>query len=150
MQRNEEVGLFTKPSNVDCRKFVTFKGENMLDERRRFSRVRFQVEVEMSVNSIMYNAKEINNLSIGGCLLPIDANIEPGEKCQITIQLSGTSSELNVHVEGEIVRCSKRMVAVKFTRIDPDSLIHLQNIIRYNSPDPDTVEKEIHEHPGLV
>lgn len=122
----------------------------MLDERRRFSRIPFQVKAKMSVNSIMYNAKEVNNLSIGGCLLPIDANIEPGEKCQITIQLSGTSSELNVHVEGEIARCSKRMVAVKFTRIDPDSIFHLQNIIRYNYPDSDKVEQEIRDHPGIV
>ncbi len=122
----------------------------MLDERRRFSRVRFQVEVKMSVNSIMYIAKEINNLSIGGCLLPIDANIEPGEKCQITIQLSGTSSELNVRVEGEIARCSERMMAVKFTRIDPDSIFHLWNIIRYNYPDSDKVEQEIRDHPGIV
>jgi hypothetical protein len=53
-------------------------------------------------------------------------------------------------IEGEISRCDPGAVAVKFTRIDIDSLFHLHNIIRYNSPDPDKVEKEIHEHPGLL
>ena len=126
------------------------RGENMSEERRRFSRIPFKVKAKMLANSGMYSAEEIKNLSIGCCLLPIDVDIESGTKCQITIQLSGASSELNVQVEGEIVRCSKRMVVVKFTRIDPDSLFHLRNIVRYNYPDSDRIEQEIHSHPGIV
>jgi hypothetical protein len=89
----------------------------------------------MLANSVMYRVEEINNLSIGVCLLPIEADFEFGTKCQITVQLSGTSSELNVQVKGEVVRSSHKILAVKFTGIEFDSLFHLQNIVRYNYPD---------------
>ncbi|MDY6973586.1 MAG: PilZ domain-containing protein [Thermodesulfobacteriota bacterium] len=122
----------------------------MSDEKRRFTRVPFKVEAEMSANNTLYRSEEIDNLSIGGCLLPIAADLDPGTECRVGILLSGSSSELNVRIEGEVVRQVPGAVAIKFTRISPDSLFHLQNIIRYNSPDPDAVEKEIHEHPGLI
>jgi hypothetical protein len=55
-----------------------------------------------------------------------------------------------VDVEGEIVRKDSEMAAIRFTRIDPDSLFHLRNIVRYNASDPDRVEDEIEQHPGLI
>lgn len=122
----------------------------MFVEKRRFTRVTFRVKAEMTVNAVLYTAEEINNLSVGGCLLPITAGLEPGSACHVRILLSGTSSELRVKVDGNVVRCNHGAVTIKFTHIDPDSLFHLQNIVRYNSPDPDTVEWEIRDHPVLV
>lgn len=122
----------------------------MPDEKRRFTRITFQLEAELKVNNALYTAKEINNLSIGGCLLPVDADPVPGTPCHLKILLSGTNSRLSIQVEGEIIRAAAHEIAVKFTRIGPDSLYHLQNIILYNSSDPDEVEREIEEHPGIV
>lgn len=122
----------------------------MSEEKRRFTRVPFRLEAELSVDNILYKAGEIKNLSIGGCLLPITVDLAPGTVCLLTVVLSGTSSELSVRAEGLIVRCTPGGVAVRFTRIDPDSLFHLQNIILYNSPDSEKVEVEIEKHPGLV
>ena len=68
---------------------------------------------------------------------------------KLKIMLSGTAEGIAVNIDGEIIRCDDDAVAIKFTRIDPDSLFHLQNIIRYNSPDADAIEDEIHKHPGL-
>ncbi len=121
----------------------------MTDEKRRFSRVPFRVSVEMTVNDILYSSEEINNLSVGGCLLPIKMDVGTGTKCNLEILLSGKNSELSVRVEGKIIRCESGAVAIKFTEIQPDSLFHLQNIVRYNSPDTDRVEQEISNHPGL-
>jgi len=122
----------------------------MSEEKRCFSRVPFSVTAEININNVTYNADKINNLSIGGCLFPISEDLEVGSGCIVVIHLSGTSSEAKVQVNGEIVRCDPGMVAIKFTRIDPDSLFHLQNIIRYNALDPNEIEKEICCHPGLV
>ncbi len=121
----------------------------MTDEKRRFSRVPFRVRAEMTVNNISYSSEEINNLSVGGCLLPIEVEVETGTKCILKVLLSGTNSELFVRVAGKIIRCESGTVAIKFTEIEPDSLFHLQNIVRYNSPDTDRVEQEISNHPGL-
>ncbi len=122
----------------------------MSSERRRFSRIPFRVKAEMTADDAFYSVDSIDSLSVGGCLLPIKADIKLGTGCNVRILLTGTSSELVIRIDGEINRCTPEGVAIKFTRIDPDSLIHLQNIILYNSPDSHLVEKEIHDHPGLV
>ena len=112
-------------------------------------RVPFRVRAEMTVNNILNFSEEINNLSVGGCLLPIKMDVATGIKCNLEILLSGTNSQLSVRVEGKIIRCESGAVAIKFTEIEPDSLFHLQNIVRYNCPDPDKVEQEISNHPAL-
>ncbi|RPI79758.1 MAG: PilZ domain-containing protein [Desulfobacteraceae bacterium] len=122
----------------------------MATEHRRFTRIIFRVKAEVKIGTELYIAKEIKNLSIGGCLLPLDADLEPGVACQIKISLSGSTSDLSVQAEGEIVRSMPGAIAVQFTRIDPDSLYHLQSIVRYNAPDAESFEEEIDKHPGIA
>lgn len=98
----------------------------------------------------MYTVNEISNLSVGGCLVPIKADVEPGTTCNVKILLSGTISDMSIEIDGEIKHSTPDAVAIRFTRIDPEGLFHLHNIVRYNSPDPDTIDREISEHPGLV
>ena len=121
----------------------------MSDEKRQFTRVPFNVTAELSVGDDLYTAEQIYNLSIGGCFVPVEAPLESGAACRLTIRLSGTNSKLFVQAHGEIIRNEKEAVAVKFTEIEPDSLFHLQNIVRYNHPDSEKIEQEIERHPGL-
>jgi len=114
----------------------------MIKKKRRFSRIPFRVRAEMIVGGIKYNAEEITNLSVGGCLLPIHADLKTGSACRIKVLLSETGSEISVKVSGNVVRCSTKAVAVQFTHIDPISFFHLQNIMRYNSPNPGQFEME--------
>ncbi|MBN1842088.1 MAG: PilZ domain-containing protein [Deltaproteobacteria bacterium] len=118
----------------------------MSEEKRRFTRVPFKVHVQLTVDDVSYSAEEISNLSVGGCLLPISGDLEAGAQCHVRIVLSGTTRELTIGTDGKIVRCTPDAVAVEFVRIDPDSLFHLQNVVRYNSPDPDAVEAELRKH----
>lgn len=121
----------------------------MAKESRKFTRIPFTMHTEIQVDGETYKVDEITNLSVGGCLLPLDHDLAPGTECIITISLEGTTDEIAVTIEGEVVRSTPQGIAVKFVRIDPDSLFHLQNIIRYNSPDADTIESEIQKHPGI-
>ena len=122
----------------------------MPDEKRRFTRIPFKTKAEMTVNNILYSADEVDNLSIGGCLLPVKADLEPGVECDLKIVLTGTHSDLSVKVRGKVIRCESGTLAIRFTAIEPDSLFHLQNIVRYNYPDSDKIEQEIRNHPGLL
>jgi hypothetical protein len=121
----------------------------MKAEKRRFTRIVFRVKAEVRIGEELYIAKKIKNLSIGGCLLPLDADLGVGAACQIKILLSGSTSSLSVQAEGEIVRSAPGAIAVKFTKIDPDSLYHLQSIVKYNASDADSFEKEVSKHPGI-
>jgi len=121
----------------------------MLEEKRQFTRIPFRVKVKMVVDHVRYEADQMDNLSVGGCLIPLQTDLEAGSVCRLKILMSGTDTQLSVQVDGEIIRCTQGTVAVKFTHIDPDSLSHLQNIIRYNAPDPEAVERELVNHPTL-
>lgn len=90
-------------------------------------------------------------LSVGGCLLKISSlGCMPDQPCSLKIILKVSGDEPNVNIEGKIVRCKNSTVGVKFTRIDMENLFHLQNIARFNSDDPDWIEKEIKDHPGII
>ena len=119
----------------------------MSKNNRRFSRIVFNVRARLLIGEKKYSIDQIANLSVGGCLLHIGEDHPLGSECTLTILLA--RMEPGVDVTGEIVRSDKGEVGIKFTSIDPDGLFHLQNIIRYNADDPDTIEKEIHFCPGL-
>jgi hypothetical protein len=121
----------------------------MKEERRQSNRIVFRVRAELSVQDLHYRAEEISNLSLGGCLLPISEELALGTACQVEIHIGGTSSELNIRVEGEILRCNEKGVAVKFTKIGRDSLLHLQNIIRHSEPYSESAAKEFQFKRGI-
>lgn len=122
----------------------------MSDQNRKFSRIPFKVKAVLTVNKATYIVDKITNLSIGGCLLPIKSDIAAGTICHLKILLNEPDNLLHVNIDGEIKRCTIDTIAVKFTRIDPDSFFHLQNIVRFNSIDSDDIDKEIFEHPGIL
>lgn len=119
----------------------------MTQEKRHFTRVPFRVNAELKITDTLYKIETLENLSIGGCLLPLREEIETGTPCEIIIFLTGTNPQTYLKVEGHVLRTDIDTVAVRFTHIDPDSLLHLKSIIRYNAPDPDAVEEEILKHP---
>ncbi len=159
--RLSRPGCFSRPLSLthshfftrvrSCKKQTVSSGDlEVSEEKRRFSRVPFRVTTEMTAKDVSYSADELTDLSVGGCLLPIETDLPPGTECHLKILLTGTTEELSVHIDGEVIRCTPEAVAIKFVRIDPDSLYHLQNIVRHNAPDPDEVDREIRKHPGLV
>ena len=119
----------------------------MTDNKRRFSRIFFNVRAELEVGGAVYTVDRIANLSVGGCLLEIDEKFPLGSDCKFTILLP--RMEPGIDVFGEIIRTGNGEISLKFTTIDTENLFHLQNIIRYNAEDPDVIEEEINTHPGL-
>ncbi len=119
--------------------------------KRRFSRIALNFPATLIVDGTeVYDIHELGNLSIGGCLVPLDQDIIEGTRCTITIRLAGGLGNTPVNVTGEVVRFDNDHVAIKFTHINPEDLHHLQNLIRYNAPNPEQIEEEIKNHPGLM
>jgi hypothetical protein len=122
----------------------------MAHEIRRFSRIQPEIEAQMTADNHQYRTTEVINLGIGGCLLGITVDLKPGAACSLQFVLGNADAGPEIRVEAEVIRCQPEGIALRFTGIDPDSLFHLQNLIRYNAEDPEAVEQEIREHPGLV
>lgn len=119
----------------------------MTAEKRRFSRIDFNVRARLAVDDREYPVERIINLSVGGCQLETGAKLPLGAECRFTILLPRMAP--GVDVFGEVVRSGDREASLKFIRISPENLMHLQNIIRYNADDPEQIEEEISSHPGL-
>jgi hypothetical protein len=119
-------------------------------EKRRFTRFNYKMPAELEIEGKTYRVNEISNLGMGGCLLPIRIDAKSGTPCELRINLGISGDEPVVLIGGEILRKKDNKTAIKFITIDPESLHHLHQIARYNSPDPDIVDKEIKKHPGIV
>jgi hypothetical protein len=118
--------------------------------KRRYSRIPLKFPATLIVNKTeVYDIHELANLSIGGCLVPLDEDIPEGTQCTITIRLAGGLGNTPVSIGGEVVRHDNEFIAIKFNKISPNALYHLQNLIRYNAPDPDLIDEEIKKHPGV-
>jgi hypothetical protein len=122
----------------------------MAQEKRRFSRVRFGIEAQLMVDERIYRTGEVMDLAVGGCLLGITADLKPGAACSLRFVLGSADNGPEITVDAEVIRSEPGAIALRFMQIDPDSLFHLQNLVRYNSRDPEAVEQEIKEHPGLL
>jgi hypothetical protein len=122
----------------------------MDQEKRRFTRFPLKMTAVLHVNDKEYTSNSLINLSIGGCLVPLDVDAAPDMPCNMVICLGSPDSELTIRASGRIIRSVKGEVAVQFIGVDPDSLFHLQMLARYNSPDSEKVEEEIKNHPGIV
>ena len=122
----------------------------MSDENRRFTRLKYDVPAVVTVGGTVFSVKEIINLSVGGALIPCDQNFPNLTKCTFQIPIGGTTDNTCIEVQGEFVWSNKSQAAIKFTSIAPDSLMLLQNIIRYNTEDTGKVDAEMLEHLGLI
>ena len=118
-------------------------------EKRRFTRIRFNMAAELTVNNTAYTFSQVDNLSVGGCSLETGLEVEAGTACRFWLPLEATTA-LGVEAHGKVVRCDGKTLNIQFTRISPESLFHLHNIIRFNASDPDRIEDEISARPGLV
>jgi hypothetical protein len=122
----------------------------MGNEKRRFTRFTLKMNAILYDDKTSYPVDTISNLSIGGCLLAIDADLAPDSLCSLIIKLGMSENDLTVKIEGKIIRSEDGEVAIKFISVDPESLFHLQMLARYNSPEPEKIEEEIKQHPGIV
>ena len=119
----------------------------MTEEKRKFSRIVFDVAARLTVSDVTYNLDRMTNLSVGGCLLSINDGFAVEQGCTFTILLD--RMEPGVMVYGKIVRVTDGEVSIQFTSVTPENLAHLQNIIRYNAEDPELIDEELSGRIGL-
>ncbi|HNX24113.1 MAG TPA: PilZ domain-containing protein [Spirochaetota bacterium] len=111
-----------------------------MDDRNQ-SRVVFHVNASIEYDGHTVNG-DVENLSIKGIFINTAEKIPVDTDVDISIYLSGTTSELSLKINGVIVRNESKGVAVNFKEIEFDSFIHLRNIIEFNSVNDSEMMKE--------
>jgi Tfp pilus assembly protein PilZ len=112
------------------------------DEKRQFTRVPFAMRVRIGTGTAVVNSKDVRNVSLGGLFVATEEKLPVGSQCIIDLELSGPASRLEIQVEAEVLRLDPEGVALKFSHIDLDSLVHLRHIIRIQAQDPEKIDSE--------
>lgn len=121
-----------------------------LTEKRGFSRVPFNTEVEVQVQDRSIRSRDGINISMSGIRLSTREAIPPAETpCQVRIALGGSENPIIIDAKGKMVRSQEGSLAVEFTELDLDSYHHLQQLIVNNAADPERAEQEFSAHWGI-
>jgi len=115
----------------------------MGQERRKNTRVPFQTTADVVFQGQQYSHCATENLSIKGVSVLGISGHGVGETCDLSLALSGTTSQLRLTMKAEVVRLEADRIGLHFLEIDLDSFYHLKNIVYYNAEDPDAIEQEM-------
>lgn len=110
--------------------------------RRKNSRVPFQATITLEFADKSYEECETHDLSLKGVFVRGISGHKYGDQCNVTLCLTGTTSNLCLKMKGEVVRVDDDGLALHFFEIDLDSFYHLKNILYYNSENPDKLDAE--------
>jgi hypothetical protein len=113
--------------------------------RRQHSRVTFETVIDLGFAGRHFEKCRTRDLSLRGVFVGGVEGRE-GEACEVTLHLTGVSSDLTLKMRGEVVRVELGGIALRFSEIDLDSFTHLKNILYYNTEDPDVLEQEWLDH----
>jgi PilZ domain len=113
-----------------------------ITEKRKFTRIPFHTRITVTNGETAYLSNRLRDIGLGGAFIFMDEFAPDGACCTLDIELIGPASLLRIEIEGEIVRVQRDGIAIKFTRIDLDSLLHLKHIIRLFTQDPDMIHNE--------
>ena len=118
-------------------------GEN----RREFTRVRIQLDAEISADDKASINGVAKDLSLNGVYIPCTGTLPIDTECSIGLFLDGR--DIRLEVTGKVTRQDEDGMAIEFTGVPLDDLEHLRNLIRFNAEDPNAVEEEFDSHIGL-
>lgn len=113
------------------------------DEKRKFTRVLFETTIKITAGSAVIVSNRLRDISLGGAFVSASGTSLPeGTSCILEIDLIGRATLLRIQIEGEVVRSDEEGMAMKFTKMDLDSLVHLRHLIAVHAQDPKAMDAE--------
>jgi c-di-GMP-binding flagellar brake protein YcgR len=113
------------------------------DEKRKFTRILFETTIKVTSGKTVIVSNRLRDISLGGAFLfTSETSLPANTSCILEIDLIGRASLLRIQIEAEVVRVDEEGMAVRFTKIDLDSLVHLRHLIRVHAQDPRAMDAE--------
>ena len=114
-----------------------------MDNRRTRTRVPFHTQVDVKATGMMLRNLETRDLSHKGVFLLGDNPLAEGQDCLVSIRLFGDDATVPVlHMEGRVARVTEQGTAIDFVSMDPDTYMHMRNLVLLNADDPDRAQEE--------
>jgi c-di-GMP-binding flagellar brake protein YcgR len=111
-------------------------------EQRKFQRIEIRIEVRVMTAETELVSEQLRDISLGGAFILTDTPPPVGSICEVNFTIDGPSSLLNIRVDGEIIRSDEDGMAVRFTKVDLDSLLYLRHLIGLHSGEPTKIDEE--------
>lgn len=109
--------------------------------RRRRSRV----PTHISASFVQAGRKAVSlvtsNISLKGLLAEPEPQVQTGATGLVRIALA---QDARIEIECRVIRSDAGGVAIDFLPMDGESFFHLRNLVRYNAPDADAIDSEVH------
>ncbi len=112
------------------------------EDKRKFTRIPFETTVRVTVGDRILLSRSLRDVSLGGVFVCTPESFSNGTVCDLEIELKGPGTLLVIHAEGEVTRVEAEGMALRFTGMDLDGLIHLRHLIRIYAQDPEVVDLE--------
>ncbi len=120
----------------------------MSDGRERRKNLRVSFKTSVCIKPLLHDIQTIcsdhtRDISLRGLYCYTDQILPLGTPCEVELRLSGSSSDLKLYMQADVVRADEHGMAFKFNEMDLDSMLHLKNLLYYNSGDPDRIDSEL-------
>ena len=116
--------------------------EGSYQDKRKFTRIPFDIGVSLAAGDSAIQTSRLKNISLEGMFVLTNAKWKIGTECIGALEITGKSTRLTIQVKAEVIRIEKDGLAMKFTEMDLDSLLHLRHLIAIHSENPDQLDKE--------
>jgi hypothetical protein len=113
----------------------------MMNNKRRRSRVDAAMDVVVCCGGLDKYSVRTRNLSLKGMLCDQEPKIKSSRHdCQLIFTLSG---DVSFRIAAKILRNDASGLALDFEGMDESAFFHLRNLVRFQSHDPDAIDKEL-------
>ena len=115
-----------------------------MPNQRRRTRVGFRTLATVQATGMRITDQETRDLSLKGVFLLGSHPLKHGDGCFVTIYLQGEGADApSLRMEGKVARITDEGTGIDFVSMDPETYLHLRNLIILNADDPDEAEKEM-------
>ncbi|MCI5161942.1 MAG: PilZ domain-containing protein [Candidatus Electrothrix sp. AX5] len=100
--------------------------------RRQFSRMKFPLPTLLDFGKKKYECS-VTNFSLSGIYVQGWFEQQAGDICDIKFCISETDPEMTIKAVCSVVRQDKKGLALRFTSMEPDSFLFLQEALLYKN-----------------
>lgn len=122
-------------------------------ENRRFTRLPLEIPFRIQLpDGTVHKYRQFEDISLGGCQVNSKKEFEMYSDCSIEILLDDTAEDscTSIEVQAKIMRIGYEFTGIKFIRLSQNNLEKLQDLLKFNAPDPEKISSEIVEHIGII
>ena len=119
-----------------------------LENHRDFTRVHVRIDGEARAEGRLVQGN-VEDVSLKGVFLKCGDTFPASTECRIELDLMTGEEPVHIDAVGRVMRADSEGMAIEFTQTDPESLVHLRNLVHFNAPDAEQVDEEIDTSLGI-